>query len=46
MQKIKFYFVDRNPALKDRKRLKGFIEKLFLAEETENWKSYLYFLFG
>jgi len=33
MQKIHFYFHDRNTALRDRKKLKVFIEKLFIAEK-------------
>lgn len=35
MQKVQFYFVDRNPALKERKRLKLFIEKLFAGEKKK-----------
>jgi rRNA maturation RNase YbeY len=35
MQKIQFYFLDRNPALKERTRLKLFIEKLFTAEQKK-----------
>lgn len=33
MQKVNFYFLDRRPALKDRTRLKRFIEKVFVAEK-------------
>jgi rRNA maturation RNase YbeY len=33
MQKIQFYFLDRKPALKERARLKLFIEKLFKLEK-------------
>jgi probable rRNA maturation factor len=33
MQKVNFYFLDRKPALKDRTRLKYFIEKVFVAEK-------------
>jgi probable rRNA maturation factor len=33
MQKVNFYFLDRRPALKDRTRLKHFIEKVFVAEK-------------
>ncbi len=33
MQKIQFYFLDRKPVLKERTRLKIFIEKLFLTEK-------------
>jgi rRNA maturation RNase YbeY len=33
MQKIQFYFLDRSPTLKERNRLKVFIEKLFITEE-------------
>lgn len=32
MAKVKFSFYDRNPILKDRQRLKGFIEQLFKKE--------------
>lgn len=32
MSRIKFHFVDINPALKNRKILKGFIEKIFLQK--------------
>jgi probable rRNA maturation factor len=35
MQKIQFYFLDRKPALKERTRLKIFIEKLFKAEKKK-----------
>ena len=35
MQKVQFYFLDRNPALKERTRLKLFIEKLFTSEKTK-----------
>ncbi|MEO6255047.1 MAG: rRNA maturation RNase YbeY [Ferruginibacter sp.] len=33
MQKIHFYFHDRNPILKDRKKLKVYIENLFISEK-------------
>jgi len=33
MQKIQFYFLDRKPTLKERTRLKLFIEKLFKTEK-------------
>ena len=33
MQKVQFYFLDRKPALKERTRLKLFIEKLFVQEK-------------
>ena len=33
MQKVHFYFIDRNPVLKERTRLKFFIKKLFLTEK-------------
>ena len=35
MQKVQFYFLDRNPALKERTRLKLFIEKLFTSEKMK-----------
>ena len=35
MQKINFYFLDRNPVLKDRKKLKLFLSKLFTKEKTQ-----------
>ena len=35
MQKIQFYFLDRRPTLKERTRLKLFIEKLFLIEKKK-----------
>lgn len=35
MQKIQFYALDRNPSLKDRTRLKFFIEKLFITEKKK-----------
>jgi rRNA maturation RNase YbeY len=35
MQKIQFYFLDRRPALNERKRLKPFIEKLFTRESKK-----------
>lgn len=35
MQKIHFYSLDRNPSLKERKRLKGFIENIFSQEKKE-----------
>lgn len=34
MQKIRFYFLDKKPALKERTRLKLFIEKIFATEKT------------
>ena len=34
MQKVQFYFLDRNPVLKDRKKLKLFLSKLFTKEKT------------
>jgi probable rRNA maturation factor len=33
MQKIQFYFLDRKPALRERTRLKIFIERLFKQEK-------------
>lgn len=33
MQKVQFYFLDRNPVLKERTRLKLFVEKLFRLEK-------------
>ena len=35
MQKVQFYFLDRRPTLKERTRLKLFIEKLFLIEKKK-----------
>jgi len=35
MKKIKFYFLDRRPTLKERIRLKLFIEKLFITEKKK-----------
>ena len=35
MKKVQFYFLDRNPALKERTRLKLFIEKLFTSEKMK-----------
>lgn len=35
MQKIKFYFLDRKPILKDRKKLRFFIEDLFVIEKKK-----------
>jgi probable rRNA maturation factor len=35
MQKVQFYFLDRNPALKERTRLKLFIEWLFTHEKKK-----------
>ena len=35
MQKIEFYFLDRNPTLKERTRLKLLIEKLFTLEKKK-----------
>lgn len=35
MQKVQFYFLDRNPALKERTRLKLFIDRLFLLEKKK-----------
>lgn len=35
MQKVQFYSLDRNPALKDRTRLKFFIEKIFTRERKK-----------
>ena len=35
MQKVQFYFLERNPALKERTRLKLFIEKLFTSEKMK-----------
>ena len=35
MQKVQFYFLDRKPALKQRTRLKLFIEKLFILEKKK-----------
>ncbi|MFM6925295.1 MAG: rRNA maturation RNase YbeY [Ferruginibacter sp.] len=35
MQKVQFYFLDRKPVLKDRTRLKLFIEKLFKLEKKK-----------
>jgi rRNA maturation RNase YbeY len=33
MQKVNFYFLDRKPSLKERSRLKQFIERLFITEK-------------
>ena len=35
MQKIHFYPFDRNPSLKERKKLKEFIQNIFFKEKTE-----------
>ena len=35
MQKVQFYSLDRNPTLKERSRLKLFIENLFTAEKKK-----------
>lgn len=35
MQQVHFYFHDRRPVLKDRKRLKGFIKDLFAKEKKK-----------
>lgn len=35
MQKVQFYFLDRKPALKERTRLKLFIERLFTLEKKK-----------
>ncbi len=35
MQKVQFYSLDRGPALKDRTRLKLFIEALFIKEKKK-----------
>lgn len=35
MQKVQFYFLDRRPALKERTRLKLFIENLFTFEKKK-----------
>jgi rRNA maturation RNase YbeY len=35
MQKVNFYFLDRKPSLKERSRLKQFIEKLFIYEKKK-----------
>ena len=35
MQKVQFHFLDRNPALRERSRLKLFIEKLFMLEKQK-----------
>jgi rRNA maturation RNase YbeY len=35
MQKIHFYYYDRNPVLKERRRLKLFIEKLFVQKKKK-----------
>jgi rRNA maturation RNase YbeY len=35
MQKIHFYYYDRNPVLKERRRLKLFIEKLFVQNKKK-----------
>jgi rRNA maturation RNase YbeY len=41
MQKVQFYFLDRKPALKERTRLKLFIEELF-AKEKKSLKNLSY----
>lgn len=33
MYKVQFYFLDRNPVLKERNKLKLFIEKIFIQEK-------------
>ena len=35
MQKVQFYSLDRSPALKERTRLKLFIEKIFISEKKK-----------
>jgi probable rRNA maturation factor len=35
MKKVQFYFLSRKPTLKERTRLKLFIEKIFIAEKTK-----------
>ena len=35
MKKVQFYFLDRTPTLKDRTRLKFFIDKLFTSEKKK-----------
>ena len=35
MQKVHFYFLERKPTLKERNKLKFFIEKLFLLEKKK-----------
>jgi probable rRNA maturation factor len=35
MHKVQFYFLDRKPAIKERTRLKLFIEKLFTKEKKK-----------
>lgn len=35
MQKVQFYFLDREPTLKERNRLKLFIERLFTLENKK-----------
>lgn len=35
MHKVQFYFLDRKPTLKERNRLKLFIEKLFMQERKK-----------
>lgn len=35
MQKVQFYFLDRQPTLKERTRLKLFIEKLFINQKKK-----------
>lgn len=35
MQKVHFYYIDRRPALKERKRLKLFIENLFVQKRKK-----------
>ena len=43
MQKVHFYFLDRKPVLKERTRLKLFIENIFLLEKKKlNNLSYIF----
>lgn len=43
MHKVRFYFYDRNPVLKSRKKLKQFIEDLFIKERKRlNTLSYIF----
>jgi len=35
MQKVHFYYVDRKPALKEKRRLKRFIEDLFVLQKAK-----------
>jgi probable rRNA maturation factor len=43
MPKVQFYSLDRSPALKDRNRLKLFIEKLFILENKKlGYLSYIF----